>query len=313
MCRLYVTLVAGVVVPVAVFAQEARVSGAVAPILVGVSMPGGTDVLHDAMRHEIEKAAATLGVKLIARDSHWELQKQWADVEGLVAERAQGILVDNCSKMSSLAHAVEAADRAGIPVATVEDPLPNTDKVLVHVGADNVQLGREAAQFIINRLGDKGSVIELEGVFGFPSAERNKDGFDEVIKKSGVQLRASESANYTRAAAHTVMSRLIRTHGNNFDAVFAANDEMIIGAIEAISDAQIDPASKVLVGGGGSPEGLQYLKDGKLTATFDVSPGEQAATALRYLVAFIKDKTMPPQRVVLIKPQLLTKASLPAG
>jgi ABC-type sugar transport system substrate-binding protein len=98
-----------------------------------------------------------------------------------------------------------------------------------------------------------------------------------------------------------------------FDAVFAANDEMIIGAIQAMSEAKIDPGSKVTVGVDAIPDGLQYIRDGKLTATFDQLPSKQVVPALEYLVGFIKDRTMPPQKVILIRPQLVTKASLPSG
>ena len=291
------------------------------PTVIGVSIPGSEAAFHDKIRREAEQSAAAMGIQTAVEDAQWDPGSQSAAVNRFVKQKVHGILIDNYGH-SLLDLPIEVAVKAGIPVATVGDVKPDSDGLLVHVGDDNVQLGRDAARLVIDRLGNKGSVIELEG--GWPSAESRKAGFEEVIKKSKVRLLLSGSANppawsdtYSvhaagdRQAARHDMADLIGRH--HFEAVFAPNDEMIIGAIEALAEASINPGTKVTVGVGASPDALRYLRDGRLTATFDLLPGKQVEPALQYLVACIKGKTHPPRKVIFIKPRLVTKATLPPG
>jgi ribose transport system substrate-binding protein len=216
-----------------------------------------------------------------------------------------GILVSPMTTDSQVP-AIEEAVKAGIPVATV-DRKANTDKVLVHVGADNVEGGRAAGRYVIEKLGGKGNVIELEGTPGASPAIDRKKGFDEVINASAVKILVSQAADFNRAKANSVMENLMQAYPN-FDAVFGANDEMIIGAIEAMSAAGIDPAKKVTVGYDATTDALNYIKQGKLGATIDQFPGKQASMALNYLVDYIKTKKQPPQKVIYIAPEAVTSA-----
>jgi ribose transport system substrate-binding protein len=179
--------------------------------------------------------------------------------------------------------------------------------VLVHVGADNVQGGRAAAKFIIDKLGNKGSVIELEGTPGASAAIDRKAGFDEVMKKSNVKILVSQTAEFNRAKGQSTMENLMQKYPQ-FDAVFGANDEMIIGAVEAMSGAGVDLKKKVTMGFDATPDAFQYMKDGKLSATIDQFPGKQAGQALQYLVDYIKTKKKPAKQVVYINPEPVTKA-----
>jgi ribose transport system substrate-binding protein len=207
----------------------------------------------------------------------------------------------------SLVPAIEEAKKAGIPVATV-DRKANTDAMLVHVGADNVEGGRAAARFIVDKLKGQGSVIELEGTPGASPAIDRKKGFDEVIAQNpGIKILVSQAADFDRAKANATMENLMQAYPK-FDAVFGANDEEIIGAIEALSAAGIDPSTKVTAGFDATPDAISYIKQGKLGATVDQFPGKQAAQALGYLVDYIKNKTVPPQKVVFISPQAVSTA-----
>ncbi len=93
----------------------------------------------------------------------------------------------------------------------------------------------------------------------------------------------------------------------NFDAVFGANDEMIIGAIEAIQAAGINPASKVTIGFDATTDAFSYMKEGKLGATIDQFPGQQASRALDILVEYIKTGKKPASAVQYINPLPVTE------
>lgn len=302
-------LVALFLIPAFAFAsgskEAAAGSTANKQLVIGMSVPGLQFPFFVTMKNDAEKAAAALGAKIVFADAQNQSAKQASDVENFIAQGVNAILISPMTT-DSLVPAIEDAVKAGIPVATV-DRKANTDKVLVHVGADNVQGGRAAAQFIIDKLGNKGTVIELEGTPGSSAAIDRKSGFDEVMNKSNVKILVSQNAEFDRAKGQNVMESLIQKYPK-FDAVFGANDEMIIGAIEAMSGAGIDPASKVTIGFDATPDAFQYMKEGKLNATIDQFPGKQAGQALQYLTDYIKNKTKPPKAVVYINPEPVTKA-----
>jgi ribose transport system substrate-binding protein len=305
MKKALIVLLFGLVLPLAsVFASETKMAAAESPIVIGMAAVTFQHPVHAAMVNEVEQAAAQLGAKVVITDARGSPSKQSADVRNLVAQGVQGILL--VPMADSLVPAIETAVTAGIPVATVGDKV-NTNTVLVHVGADNVQAGRAAAGFIIEKLGNKGSVIELAGPPESPAANNRKAGFDEVMGKSNVKILASQTANWSSPAAYMITEILIQKYPG-FDAVFAANDEMIIGAIEAMSDAHIEPASKVTVGCDATARAFKYMKDGKLNATIDQFPRKQAGQALEYLVGYIKNKTKPPKQVIYTDSELVTKA-----
>ena len=291
-----VAVLIAALVPAAVFAQK--------QIVIGMTVPGLQFPFFVTMKQEAEAAAAKLGVKLVFIDAQNASDKQMAAMETFVSQKVDGILISPLTS-DSLVPAIEDAINAGIPVATV-DRKANTDRVLIHVGADNVEGGRAAARFIIEKLGNKGTVIELEGTPGASAAVDRKAGFDEVMKASKVKILASQSADFGRSKAQSVMENLIQVYPK-FDAVFGANDEMIIGAIEAMAAAGIDPASKVTIGFDATTDAFAYMKEGKLDATIDQFPGKQASLALEALVAKIRDKKDPPKKVVYISPLPVTK------
>lgn len=121
-----------------------------------------------------------------------------------------------------------------------------------------------------------------------------------------MKIHASQSAGFDRGTAFEVMTKLMKKYPV-FDAVFAANDDMILGAINAMPLAKIDPSKKVTVGWDASLQGLDYVKEGKLGATVDAFPGEQASKALAVLVDYIKNKTKPEASIIFIQPKLITR------
>ncbi|MDD2296830.1 MAG: substrate-binding domain-containing protein [Sphaerochaetaceae bacterium] len=273
-------------------------------ITIGMTVPGLQFPFFITMQDEALAYAGELGVELLTHDSQNQSSIQMAAVENFIAQKVDGILISPMTT-DSLVPAIEAAVAAGIPVATV-DRKANTDKVLIHVGADNVEGGRAAARFIIEQLGNKGTVIELEGTAGASAALDRKAGFDEVMKASNVKILVSQTADFSRSKAQNVMENLMQVYPK-FDAVFGANDEMIIGAIEAMESAGINPASKITIGFDATTDAFAYMKEGKLDATIDQFPGQQASKALDVLVDFIKNGTKPSNAVVYINPLPVTE------
>jgi len=273
-------------------------------IVIGMTVPGLQFPFFVTMKAEAEAAAKKLGVTLKFIDAQNASDKQVAAIENFVAQKVDGILISPMT-VDSQVPAIEEAVAAGIPVASV-DRKANSDKVLAHVGADNVAGGRSAAQFIIDKLKNKGTVIELEGTPGSSAAVDRKAGFDEVMKKSNIKILVSQTAEFDRAKAQSVMENLIQVYPK-FDAVFGANDEMIIGAIEAMKAAKLDVKKIVTIGFDATDDAKAYMKAGTLGATIDQFPGKQAAMALQALVDMIKSKKKPAKAVDYITPMPVTK------
>lgn len=300
---LLTTIVLALLVPGMMFASGQEEAADDGMITIGMSVPGLQFPFFVTMRDEAEAAAADLGIELLFADAQNDSAKQTSDIESFIARGVDGILISPMT-VDSQVPVIERAVEAGIPVASV-DRKANTDEVLVHVGADNVEGGRAAARYIIEELGGSGRVIELEGTPGSSAAIDRKSGFDEVMNDSDVEIIASQPADFNRAQAQTVMENLIQANPE-FDAVFGANDEMIIGAIEAMRGSGVDAAAQVTVGFDATPDAFAYIEEGLLDATIDQFPGQQAGQALEYLVDYIENGTEPSNDVVLISPQPVT-------
>lgn len=300
---LLITVIIALLVPVALFASGQGEAAEDDGIVIGMSVPGLQFPFFVTMRDQAEAKAEELGITLLFADAQNDAAKQTSDLEGFISRGVDGILISPMT-VDSQVPVMERAVEAGIAVASV-DRKANTDEILVHVGADNVEGGRAAARFIIDALGGSGRVIELEGTPGSSAAIDRKSGFDEVMADSDVEIIASQPADFNRATAQTVMENLI-TSNPDFDAVFGANDEMIIGAIEAMRGSGVDAADKVTVGFDATPDAFQYIEEGLLDATVDQFPGQQAGMALEFLVDYIENGTEPEQDVYFIEPRPVT-------
>ena len=161
----------------------------------------------------------------------------------------------------------------------------------------------------LERLGGKGKVIELEGTPGASPAIDRKTGFHEVIDPSNIEIVASQTANFQRANGQSVMENLLQVH-KDFQAVYAANDEMMLGAIEAMEANNVDASRVVTVGYDAIPDAISYIREGRLDASVEQYPGRQARTALRLLVQHIRDGSLPETKEVYIKPVVISAENL---
>ncbi len=276
-------------------------------LVIGLTVPSLTHPFFIHLRDNVLEEAKRLGVRVITADAEDTAAKQMSIVEDFIARGVDGVLISPIGT-DSLVPAVEALNTAGIPVATVDRKVSGGN-VLVHVGADNVEGGRVAARFLLAQLGGKGEVIELEGTPGASPAIDRKAGFHEVIEPSDIQIVASQTANFQRAGGQTVMENLLQVH-QDVQGVYAANDEMILGALEAMAAAGIDPSTVITVGYDAIPDALDYIRQGRLDATVEQFPGRQAKVALQALVTHLRDKSAPESPEIYIKPVVITAQNL---
>jgi ribose transport system substrate-binding protein len=212
---------------------------------------------------------------LVVTDAQDSTAKQVGDIEDLVARRADALLVAP-REYDGLEPAFEAAARARIPVVLVDRQAagqPGRDYA-TFLGSDFVAQGRRAAAWLVARLDGVASLIELSGTPGSSVARDRARGFREGIAgHPGMRIIGSQTAEFTRAIALRVMENIVQGQGRDITAVFAHNDEMALGAIQALRDAGRRPGRDLtLVSIDGERLALEAILRGELGASVESNP-----------------------------------------
>lgn len=222
--------------------------------------------------------AEALGHELIVLDSSNDAARELSNVEDALS-RDIDVLLINPTDSDAVASGVRTANAQDVPVITL-DRSANGGNVVSHIASDNVAGGEMAGEFIIEQLGGEGQVVQLEGVPGASATRNRGEGFMTAIEAmEGIELVATQPANFNRSEGLNVMENLLQAH-QGIDAVFAQNDEMALGAQRALQASGLDDV--VLVGFDGTDDGIQAVNDGKMSATIAQQPariGEFGMTA----------------------------------
>jgi ribose transport system substrate-binding protein len=216
-----------------------------------------------------QAAADAAGADLIVLDAQDDSATEAANIDDLIAQGVDAILI-NPTDSDAIVPSILAANDAGIPVFTVDRNASGGD-VVSHVASDNVAGGRLAAEFLCDALGGSGSVVELEGIPGTSAARDRGAGFNAYMEEEcmGVEIVARQTANFNRAEGLTVFENILQAQ-DSIDGVFAHNDEMILGAIEAASAAGSEGIT--FVGFDAVDDAVAAVNDGTLAATVAQQP-----------------------------------------
>lgn len=229
------------------------------------------------LRDGAQKAADAAGTKLIIVDAQDDSAKMTAGIEDLITKKVSAILI-NPTDSDAVVPAIQKANDSGIPVFTV-DRGSNGGTVVSHIASDNVAGGSMAAEFLCNAIGGQGNVVELQGVAGTSAARDRGQGFNDYMTAScqGVTIVAQQTANFNRDEGLTVFENILQAQPD-IAGVFAHNDEMILGAIQAAEAA--NRTGIVFVGFDAIDDAVQAVKDGKLAATVAQQPAEMGRLAV---------------------------------
>jgi ribose transport system substrate-binding protein len=237
-----------------------------------------------ALRAGAEAEAAARGVKLLTVDAQNDPTKQIASVEDLIERKVRVILL-NPTDSDADANVVKQAQAAGIPVISLDRSV-NGAEVSSHIASDNVAGGKMAAEFLLQKIGGKGNVVELQGIPGSSAARERGAGFHSVIDSNpNVKLVASQPADFDRAKGLFVMENILQAN-KNIQGVFAHNDEMALGAQKAVEAAGLKNVA--IVGFDATADAVAAVKEGKLAATVQQKPdlmGKMGVDAAVQLIA----------------------------
>src|SRR5690606_23104698 len=164
-------------------------------------------------------------------------------------------------------------------------------EVVSHIASDNVAGGRLAGQFLCNAPGGEGRVVELEGIAGTSAARDRGEGVDAYLSEHcpGLEVAARQTANFNRDGGLTVCEKILQAQPE-IDGVFAHNDEMILGAIEAAEAAGREGI--IFVGFDAIDDAVAAVKDGRLAATVAQQPDLMGEIAVETAVAYLSGEAV---------------------
>jgi inositol transport system substrate-binding protein len=262
------------------------------------------------MMNELKDEAQKLGVKTVESDGQNSAPKQTADIEAAVVQGVGGIVISPLD-VNAMAPAIQSAVENGTPVVTIDRRVSGVNGILAHVGADNVKGGEAQGRWLLETFPNGAKVVNLQGQPGAsPAIDRNK-GLHNVIDqhKDKFQLVAEQTALFARDQGLSVTESLLAGMAEPPDVIVAANDDMALGALEAVKARNLQDKVKI-IGFDALPEALAAVRDGQLAGTVEQFPGGQSRKAMQVMVSFLKEKKAPESDLVLLEPIVITKANL---
>ncbi|MDE1224324.1 ribose ABC transporter substrate-binding protein RbsB [Vibrio aestuarianus] len=238
------------------------------------------------MKDGAEAKAKELGYELIVLDSQNDPSKELSNVEDLTVRGVKAILI-NPTDSDAVSNAIRMANRAKVPVLTLDRGASRGD-VVSHIASDNVVGGEMAGHFIMEKVGEKAKVIQLEGIAGTSAARERGEGFMNAVNGSEMQLLASQPADFDRTKGLNVMENLLAANPD-VQAVFAQNDEMALGALRAV---QASGKDVMIVGFDGTDDGIAAVERGQLAATVAQQPDMIGALGIETAAKVLKGESV---------------------
>lgn len=244
-------------------------------LTVGFAQVGAESSWRTAETGSIKSEAEKRGVTLKFSDAQGRQENQIKAVRGFVAQGVDAIILAPVVE-TGWEPVLQEARRAQIPVVLVDRGLKVSDDSLYAtlIASDFVAEGRMAAEWLVKKTGGQAGIVELQGTPGAAPAIDRKKGFEEGIKAhAGMRIIAAQSGDFRRSGGKEVMEALLKVHGAKITAVYAHNDDMALGAIQALEEAGRKPGTDVvLVSIDGVRGAFEAMVAGKLNCTVECSP-----------------------------------------
>ena len=276
--------------------EEGVANSNVAKGSIGLSVSTQNNPFFVTLVEGAYKAADDAGVKLSVVDAGDDVTKQVSDIEDLVS-KGISVLIVNPVDSDAVTGAVEAAKAKGVKVISV-DRAVNGVEIDCQIASDNVAGAALATQYIVDTLGEGIKIAELQGTPGASAAIDRSAGFHQVADGT-MEVVASQTANFDRTEGMSVMENMLQANGD-IQAVFAANDEMALGAVEAILGAGKDI---MVVGFDATDDAIEAIKAGRMDATIAQQPALIGMTAVENAIKLMNGQTIPtniPVEVTLV-------------
>lgn len=274
---------------------------------IGVSLAQDDNPFYIAMLKGIRERAQELGWEVVTVSANEDKAKQIAGVQDLVARGVQGILISPIDAVGVNA-AYDAAKAANIPIVSVARGSTSPNQTL-HVAMDEVQIGRDIAEWTAKAIGGDGKVAMLLGPSGVPTFRNLGDGYAQVMAKyPKIQIVFRADGPLTRERGVKQAEDALVANPD-LKAIYAANDDVALGAMQAVLAA--DRSGKTIVTGmNGVPPALRAVKDGKLAMTVELNPVLWGRLGVDVLASYLKGEKVEPR--VFIKHVIIDQTNIDA-
>ena len=268
-------------------------AGAPDRIVLGFSQIGAESEWRTANTNSITKAATDAGIELKFSDAQQKQENQIKALRSFIAQRVDVISFSPVVE-TGWETVLQEARAAKIPVIITDRAVQVSDESLYLslIGSDFVEEGRRAGRWLLeNTASRKGDIriVELQGTVGSAPATDRKRGFEEVIKaEPRYKVVRSQTGEFTRAKGKEVMEAFLKAEGKKIDVLYAHNDDLAIGAIQAIEEAGMKPGKDILIVSIDAVKGaFEAMLAGKLNASIECNPllGPQLMAAVKDVAA----------------------------
>lgn len=275
-------------------------------IVIGVSMLSLQSEFVVNVKDAIEARAKELHAKLIITDAQRTAEKQVQQVETFISQKVDAIILNPCEVEAS-SPAVDKARAAGIPLINVNSE--TNSKPDAFVGSNDETSGEMAMEYIARSINQKGNIVIIDGYMGQAAQIHRAAGAMKVLAKyPNIKVLAEQTAEWDRAKGMTLMENWIQSYGSKINAVFAHNDEMGLGALQALEQSKLKDKI-VLVSIDAIADALQAVKDGRLNATIYQDAKGQGNGAVETAIKLVKKEPLD-SKEVMIPFQLVTKENV---
>ncbi|MBQ4769726.1 substrate-binding domain-containing protein [Pectobacterium versatile] len=268
------------------------------PLTVGFSQIGSESGWRSAETKVSKQEAEKRGITLKIADAQQKQENQIKAVRSFIAQGVDAIFIAPVVA-TGWAPVLQEAKEAKIPVFLLDRTIEVSDPSLytAAIASDSVYEGKVAGEWLVKEAAGKPcNVVELQGTVGASVAINRKKGFAEGIASDPqIKIIRSQSGDFTRSKGKEVMESFIKAeqNGKNICAVYAHNDDMAIGAIQAIKEAGLKPGSQIkVVSIDGVPDIFKAMMNGEANATVELTPN-MAGPAFDALLAMKKDGKQP--------------------
>lgn len=276
---------------VALAVLTAMTGNANAAFVLGMKGPGAGNPFWAAVEQGAKDKGAELGVEVIvvAPPAESDVQAQITQIEDLIAQGVEGIALAPTDP-NALAPVVDAARAAGIPVAFVDTR--GINEGVTFIGTDNEAGAALAADFMCKNLPQGSEVAILQGLVSQSTGQARAEGSKQGLEACGLKVVAEQTAEWDRAKGLAVTENILA--GNpNIKGIFASNDNMALGAVEALKNAA-KLLDVMVVGFDANPDAAASIIAGEMTASVAQDPGNMGALGIQALVDLKAGKTLEP-------------------
>jgi len=255
-------------------ATAAKPKKTYADVIIGFAQLGAESEWRVANTKSIKETAEQLGIELRFSDAQQKQEKQIEAVRKLIIQKVDVIGISPIVETGWEA-VFQEAKAAGIPIILVDRRAAVSEELYAtYLGSDFLEEGRNAARELAKLVNGKANLVELVGTLGSAPANDRYKGFREVLQEyPGMRIIGSESGDFTHARGKEVMEEFLKAYGNKITAVYAHNDDMAIGAIQAIEAYGLKPGIDVKIVSVDATHGaFEAMIAGKLNATIECNP-----------------------------------------